>query len=122
MITDKRIMHISLVLVIIGIIGLFIILQFIGPMEISTGMVTSNEIGENVAVGGVVESYFEKDGHVFMDIDDGSGVIKVIMFENTAKSYPIVYSITENDRVFVDGKVELYRNELELVANSINVV
>lgn len=122
MITDKNLMYIALVLVIIGIIGLFVILQFIGPTEISTGVVTNNEIGENVAVNGIVKSYSEKDGHVFMDIDDGSGAIKVVMFENTAKNNLIVYSIGENDHVIIEGKVELYKNKLEIAANSVKVV
>jgi DNA/RNA endonuclease YhcR with UshA esterase domain len=122
MLSDKTLMYIALVLFIVGIAGLFLVTQFIGPKEIGTGKIGNSEIGQNVVIKGTIASYFEKDGHVFMDVDDGSGKIKVVMFENAARNQPYVYNIEKGDMISVEGKIELYENELEIVANSIKTI
>ena len=122
MITDKNLGYLCFILVIIGIAGIVIILQFTGPRNMGTGLIYENNVGENVLVSGVIKSYSESQGHVFMDIDDGTGEIKVVIFENTAKNQAHVYGLGVGGKVIVEGKVQIYKNELEIIADSVNVV
>lgn len=118
MISDKSLIHIAFALAIIGIIGLFIVTQFIGPAEMKIGKITASEAGQIAKIRGVVDSYYTKDGNVFLDVNDSS-TIAVIMFQSVAKNNPAVYSIQKGDNVTIEGKIQLYKNELEIVANSV---
>jgi len=119
MISDRTLTRVALVLAIIGIAGLFLVTLFIGPKEIKIGSITDAEIGMDVTVKGVVDSYYEKDGHVFIDLNDTTGTIKAVVFENTAKGMPTVYNIEQGDMISIEGKVQLYKNELEIVATAV---
>lgn len=118
MITDQSLMKIALIMVIVGIILLFLITIFIGTKEMTIGNVDERAIGQIIEIKGTVNSYFTKDGHVFMNINDGDE-IQVVIFEKDAKVIPIAYEIKNGDNLSLEGKVQLYKDELELVVSSL---
>ncbi|MEM7819527.1 MAG: OB-fold nucleic acid binding domain-containing protein [Candidatus Aenigmatarchaeota archaeon] len=122
MISDNSLIKISLTITLIGLIALFLIVHFIGPKEIEIGKINKDMIGQIVLLRANVESYFSNDGHIFIDAKDSTGTIKVVMFENEAKNNPLVYYIEKNNTIEIRGKIQLYKNELEIVATSIKII
>lgn len=113
-----NILKISIIVAILGLIGLFFITRVsseqvisiedlkIGQMERITGMVTS--------------SYVSREGHTFLKVADNTGEIKVVAFEGS--NIEIAPELEVGDEVSVFGKVEEYKGEMEIIANDIRKV
>jgi len=115
---NKLILKISITMSIIGIIGLYIFtsvsLNVVDVREIS------NFIGERVTVEGTVDKYYvSKDGHVFFDLHDFSGLVKVVAFRNS--NIEQAYKIEDGKEITVTGKVQEYKNDLEIIASVIEI-
>ena len=121
MISDSQLMKISFLITIIGITCLFALNHFLEPEQLAIKDITLSHVGHEVVVSGSVASLTEKDGHVFITLSDNNSSIKVVMFANTAKIYPEIYNLTSG-MLTIQGKVDNYKGELEIVANSIDIV
>lgn len=87
--------------------------------EKSIGEIEKANIGETVNVTGEISGLFTHDGHVFFDLYDGTGKIKVVLWEDTIdvmKEKGIdMGDISDGKRINVIGNVQLYMGELELL-------
>lgn len=119
MIDDENLKRISLILAVIGIIMIYVVTLFIEPQQVSIKDLTENDVGKNVVVNGTIISYSINNENIFIKLTDGTGNITVVMFERTARGQ-LVYDMKEGGFVSVAGKVNIYKSELEIVANSIN--
>lgn len=119
---DKKIMKFCAILVVIGIIGLFVITTFSTPTSLAISSIDENSVGQIVSISGIVTSYYTSNGHVFMDVDDTTGSIKVVMFEDDAENNPWTYDVRKDDEIIINGKIQLYEGELEIIANSVDIV
>ena len=88
-------------------------------MEISR--ITGDFLGRTVSVSGYLASnpYIHEDGHIFLDLKEGTGKIDVVFFEREAVKNPILRTLMKGDNVTVSGKVNEYQNALEIVGTSI---
>ena len=111
MITDRTLIRISLAVAIIGIAALFILVSLTEPRHASIAEIKP---GENVLVSGTVADYKESRGTIFFTFENISSV-NVVMF-----LFPMV-KLTDGDSVTVAGKVQYYRNEMEIVAKDIKL-
>lgn len=109
---------ICLILTIVGITGLFVIVQTIQPKVVRIREIDTSIIGQLIEVNATIKS-ISKDGHVFFNLEDGNDSIKAIMFERDAKNHEHVYELKKNDNVTVIGEVNNYRGELEIVVKNI---
>jgi len=116
---DKTLVRISLGISLIGVLGLFLFVQTIEPLNVEVSRIDDSMIGKSVEVSGNIDSFSVKEGNVFLTIDDGTGKISVVMFERDARRNSGVYSLKEGGNVTVSGKIALYRSELEIIADSI---
>lgn len=113
---DKTLLKISIFTSIIGIVALYFIMQ---PSEIKIGDVNRDYIGKTVKVLGEVSSRYEsKDGHVFLNIVDSSGKIKVVIFKNSK----VENNLEIGQNIEVSGKVEEYKGQLEIIPNSVAIL
>ncbi|MBI3190872.1 exodeoxyribonuclease VII large subunit [archaeon] len=69
-------------------------------------------IGKAVTLSGTVYSISEKNGNIFLNLYDGTGNIDVVAFRTSV-------SVTKGQNVTVSGKVAVYNNKLEVIANEI---
>ncbi|GEM_PF-542769 len=122
MITDEQIRRIALAMAIIGIAGIAVIGQYTGPEKLKANAVTDDKIGRLAEISGTVASYFSKDGHVFIDLKDETGTLQVIMFERTARDQKDVYGLKNGDNVTATGKILLYKSEIEMQADKIEII
>ncbi len=122
MITDEQIRKVALVMAIVGVAGIVVISQYTGPEKLKANAVTEGKIGRLVEISGMIASYFSKDGHVFIDLQDETGLVQIVMFERTARGQKGVYELKKGDDVTVTGKVLLYKSEIEVQADKIEIV
>lgn len=96
--------------------------SFVGfQKEIDISSIDSSMAGSTVNVSGrVQDAYFHKDGHVFFTLDDGTGGIKVVIWKDVAMQLELMGSsrIRNNKSLNIEGKVEKYKDELELVPSA----
>ena len=84
-ITDEKIFKLALVTSLVGMMGMLFFASYIEPKEIVVNEITRNNIGETVAVTGVIDSIkMSSSGKsCFLELNDGTGKINVIIFEST---------------------------------------
>ena len=114
---NKLILKISLSIAMIGIIGLYVFTS--SSQNMVNVYETSDYLGQRVTVEGSVSKYYvSKDGHVFFDLHDSTGVIKVVAFRNS--NIEESYNLKEGENIVLTGKVQEYKNNLEIIASRID--
>ncbi len=106
---------------VIGILLLYVYSFFGLQNEIMIGEIDSSMVGSAVNVSGkAVGVYFHKDGHVFFTLDDGTGEIKVVLWKDVAMQMELTGSkrIRNNRTLNIEGRVEKYKGELELIPSA----
>ena len=127
---DKIIFKVAFITSLVGIIGMLVFASYIEPKEIQIKDITRNNIGETVAVTGVVESIKESSSgsSCFIELNDGTGKINLIIFESTLVELQDAgndLESFENRKVKVIGSITEYKSSMELIlsnANSIKLV
>lgn len=119
MINDSKIKKISLVITVIGLVMIYAASTYTtNVMQIKD--ITRSSQGQIIGINGTVTSFSTTNGNIFMNVDDGSGNMTVVMFERTARNQDI-YKLKEGDNIEVHGQVNVYKNELEIIANSVSI-
>jgi len=112
---------ISLAISIIGIGAIAILSLAIQPEQTKISSIDNSYTGRIVSISGTIKSSYSSNGNAFLEID-GGGKIKAVMFENDAKNSPWVYEIRKGDNVSATGKIQIYKNEIEIIADSVKVL
>lgn len=122
-ITDDKLLKIALITSLIGIIGLIIFTPTIEVKEINIEDINRGMIDEEVKINCVVQdvSQSHSKSSNFLTVNDGTGQIMLIIFENQAselqsKSFDI--NDLKGKKVEAVGKVTQYNSQLELILTS----
>jgi DNA/RNA endonuclease YhcR with UshA esterase domain len=97
--------------VIWALVGLFILLllaNFAQPPQLKISDLENN-VGKIVVLNANVSSASYKSDAVFLTLEDSTGDISAVYFGNPK------YEILEGDIVSVEGKVQLYKGDLEII-------
>ncbi len=121
MVSDLFLQRISFIITIIGIILLFFIVQNIEPEKIMIKDIDESIIGSYVSVSGIVKSVKITE-NVFFSLCDSDSCIKAVVFEKIAKKKPEAYNLRNMDKVVLSGRINLYNNELEIIAEDIKIL
>lgn len=120
---DQFIFKIALAMSILGLIGMIFSADLITAREIKVKDINRGMLDEDVTIEGVVLNV-KKSSHsdtYFMDIMDGTGKIKLLIFESNAqdiqKSNRSIYSLN-NRRIKITGKVSEYQGKMELILDN----
>lgn len=116
MISDQKLGKMSLLIAVVGIIMIYASTILIGSAEMKIGNITGQDVGKNILVNGTVVSYNVNNGNIFIKLSDNTGNITVVMFERTARNQ----ELNNGDIILVEGQVNVYKSELEIIANSIS--
>ena len=124
---DRLIFKVALITSLVGIIGMLVFASYIEPKEIQIKEITRNNIGETVAVTGVVESIKESSSgsSCFMELNDGTGKINVIVFESTLGELQDAGNDLDsfkNHKVKVIGSITEYKSSMELILSNSNSI
>lgn len=113
-----NILKISIIIAILGLIGLFFITRVSSEQVIS---IEDLKIGQMERITGMVTSaYVSRGGHTFLKVADNTGEIKVVAFEGS--NIEIAPELEVGDEVSVFGRVEEYKGEMEIIAKDIRKV
>ncbi len=109
---EKTVYKISVFLALIGLTLMYASSLYIEVEETEIGKIEKSWTGRNVKINGNVTSFTKSGGHAFMDVEDVTGKIKVADFDSEI-------SLSEGENIEVTGNVELYKGELEVIAQEI---
>ncbi|WP_303221488.1 exodeoxyribonuclease VII large subunit [Methanosphaera stadtmanae] len=109
---DKEIFKITLTTTILGLIGLIILSGYVNPEELSVNEIDKSKIDNQVKVTGIIENYtITKTGTMIITLDDGSNVIKVVIFPSTSLNTTLYNGMN----ITVTARVVEYNGEMELI-------
>ncbi len=114
---DHDLTKISLAVTFLGIIALFLVAGNLKPIEASATLINESYVGKNVAVNSTIISVSIKDGNIFITLEEG---FKVVLFRDKAEEEN--YELKRNDKISVIGKVQVYRSELEILAEQVTKI
>lgn len=109
-------LKVSIITAVIGIIALFFFVQYTKKDIVK---VEDLKLGQISRVDGMITSvYVSKNMHVFLKVADNTGEVTVVVFEN----YNIdeAYDLEVGDEVSVTGRVEEYKDKVEIIAKEIH--
>lgn len=110
---DKKLRMISLIMAVVGAIGLAVASYQNTFAETRIYEISEKMIGKNVAVNGTITSISTRDGNTFITAED-FGSIEIILFD-AGLSYK------KGNNITAYGKVNVYKNKLEIIAEKIVV-
>lgn len=121
---EKTTIMLSIVCSLVGLIAIYAAATSARPRVTPIASLDNSFIGLRVAISGQVMDYREhNDGHLFLKLQDSSGIVNVPIFSQTRAQ--VEESIELLDVVEVTGEVALYDGEFEVVpgeAKDIKVV
>ena len=113
---EKNLLKLCLTCSILGLVILFIGVQYVEARVMYVGEIGEKEIGNLVSVKGRVYSRYYTGEHMFFTLKDKTGEIKVVVFENTIKRLGIEPGEIKNGlEISIEGVVERYKGELEIL-------
>lgn len=117
---DNQIFKLALFTTIFGLVGMMFSANYIMPQEVKIKDINRGMLDKEVSIEGVVLDLSEsqKGGTYFLDLMDGTGKIKVVIFESAANEIQktnITIKTFKNRRVRVLGRVSEYRGSLEVI-------
>lgn len=115
MLSETHLGVFSLACAALGLAILIFLNSALEPREVSVAEISKELVGERVKVRARVTWGLERDNFVVFTLGERAK-IKAIKFNPTKIERNLV---RERSFVWVVGKVELYRNELEIVADGI---
>ena len=120
---EREIMRICFFGSIAGIVFIYIVVLNMATPGTDIGKITGSFIGQEVNVTGTVSDvYRHTEGHFFFTLDDGSGSIRVVLWDDIIKEMDRrgmePSGIRDGTMVNVIGEVSVYRGELEVIPKS----
>lgn len=127
---DKKIFKLALFTTILGLVGMIFSANYITPQEVQIKDMNRGMLDKEVSVEGLVTgvSQSQKGGTYFLELMDGTGKTKVVIFESTASEIQKTSVNIENfnnRRLRIVGKVTEYQGSLEVVlkdASSLKII
>ncbi|HII83721.1 MAG TPA: exodeoxyribonuclease VII large subunit [Methanobacterium subterraneum] len=127
---DKKIFRLALFTTILGLVGMIFSANYITPQEVQIKDMNRGMLDKEVSVEGMVTgvSQSQKGGTYFLELMDGTGKTKVVIFESAASEIQKTSVNIENfnkRRVRIVGKVTEYQGSLEVVlkdASSLKII
>ena len=119
-VTDDKILKISLVTSLIGIIGLIVFTPYIEVKEVEVKDISRGMIDEEVAVEGIVEDIKKSSSSstYFLTINDGTGLINLIVFESVVSEMEensMSIDMFKNKKVKAVGTITEYNSDMEII-------
>jgi exonuclease VII large subunit len=117
MISDSQLIRLSFAIAVAGVVVLFFVVQLTEPLAVRIVEINEAMSGQSVITNGTVSSLSIKDGNIFFTLSDEEA-IKVVIFKKDAEKNE-AYQLENGDKIRVEGKVSIYRDELEIVVEKI---
>lgn len=111
---ESLLLKISLICIMVGMPVLLFISQSIELSESNIAKITDANIGKISKVNGIVTRIMAKEGFSIIDVERKQ-IVKVVVFENMSKD------IEKGDWINAKGRLEEYKDKIELIADEIKI-
>ncbi len=116
---DSDLLKMSFGVATFGLVLLFVVSSYSTMPVVKISELSYDDTGSKVAVKGDVTSVrTHKDGHIFLEVNDGTGELSITIFKNVAEKLDTAARecITKvGSEVEVAGEVKEYRERLEII-------
>jgi DNA/RNA endonuclease YhcR with UshA esterase domain len=115
---EKTITRISIIGVLISLSFLYLVTTQIFSSHVNIGEIDKSFAGKTVNITGRVNEVSEGKGSMFVVMEDGTGQIKVVLWEDTLEYLEmngILNDIKEGAEMNVIGNIQIYKGELEII-------
>ena len=116
---ENALMKISIIGLSVSIVILYFFTNYNFSLHVKIGDIDRSFIGKTVNITGEITDLYSSKGHLFFDVKDETGGIKVVLWNETLELLDIskinTSEITEGKGINVVGNVQLYRGELEVI-------
>ncbi len=116
---EKQLAMTSIAGSVISLIAIYIIVSSMGPGDVNIGHITSEHAGKAVKVTGIIVDMVVKEGNAFFTLADGTGEIRVVLWEGILRELERdgldTSALRENVTISIEGEVDVYRGQLEIV-------
>lgn len=125
---ESILMKISVIGVSISLVILYLITIQNFSFHVKIGEIDKSFTGKTVNITGEITGMFESKGHVFFDLKDDTGEIKVVLWSDTLELLELnkanVSDIRNGKIINVIGNVQLYKGELEVlpIRGNVNIM
>lgn len=107
---DQKIFKITTITTIIGIIGLILTSGFITPNEVKIKDIDNSKIDEQVQItGNIISTTTTKSGTNILKIEDTTGTINAVIFNNPENKYK------QGNNITITGRIAQYKGQVELI-------
>jgi DNA/RNA endonuclease YhcR with UshA esterase domain len=114
--SKERLSAIALLAAIAGIAILFLLAESFEPKPVKISEINNGLVGWPVRVNAKVESSHKTGNTLLMQVFDGGGRIKAVLFNASKEKQAL---LCKNCFAILEGKVQLYKGELEIVVESV---
>ncbi len=116
---EKTISKICIIGLVISLCALYLFTLNVHSVHVNIGDIDGEWTGRTVNVSGMVKNLHSYKGHLFFNLDDGSGDVKVVIWEDTLELLEIrgidVNRIENGVEINIIGYVEIYEGETEVI-------
>lgn len=116
---ERNLMKISVIGVSISLVLLYIVTSQVFSSSVKIGEIDKSSIGKIVNITGEITGMFQSKGHVFFDLKDDTGKVKVVLWEDTLEFLDInnvnISEIRNGKSINIIGDVQSYKGELEVI-------
>ena len=114
--SKERLSAIALLAAITGIVLLFLLAESFEPRQAKIGEIGNADVGWPVKINAKIESSYKTGNTLLMQVFDGTGRIKAVAFNVSSETQA---ALCKNCFASLEGKVQLYKGELEIVVESV---
>ncbi|MCD6590836.1 MAG: OB-fold nucleic acid binding domain-containing protein [Candidatus Aenigmarchaeota archaeon] len=116
---EHALLRASIVGFVISLILLYLISSNLNEPHVNIGDINSEFVGKCVNITGEIVNVKRKDGHIFLDVKDRTGKIKVILW-NDIIHYLEMKNVKMNEirtgtKINIVGHVQVFRGEAEII-------
>ncbi|NYB50993.1 MAG: exodeoxyribonuclease VII large subunit [Methanobacteriaceae archaeon] len=117
---DSKIFKLALFTAILGLVGMIVSANYITPQKVQIKDLNRGMLDKEVSVEGLVTgvSQSQKGGTYFLELMDGTGKMKLVIFESAASEIQktsINIQNFDHRRISVVGRVTEYQGNLEVI-------
>ncbi len=122
---EKKLARLSVAGIFVCFILLYLVTYNLSSLHVNIGEIDKSFAGKVVNITGFVKSIRENDGNIFMNLQDATGEIKIVLWEDTIRLLETknidANAIKIGESINVVGDVQIYMGELEVIPMRGNV-
>ncbi len=112
--------YVSLLGAIVGIILLYFVMNSSNINPVKIGDINDSHVNDIINITGFIDEVnFNKQGHIFLEIKDDTGSIKVVIWNSTLdlleNAEYFKSNLERGNKINIIGEIKIYNNELEII-------